>query len=62
MIKFLPSWGVHGHVSLRYFTAVGDGRGRAHSVKYSNKSLEDENNSNEIILIGFFLKIRDSFS
>ena len=37
---------------MRKFTAIG-GMG-AYSVKYGNKSLEDKNNSNEIILIGFF--------
>ena len=55
------SWGVHGHVSLRYFTVVrGMGLG-AYSVKYGNKCLEGKNNSNEIILIGFFLKFKGIF-
>ena len=29
-----------------------------YSVKYGNKSLEDKNNSNEIILTGIFLKVK----
>ena len=33
----------------------------AYSVKYGNKSLEDKNNSNKIILIGFFLKDKEDF-
>ena len=33
----------------------------AHSVKYGNRSLEDKNNSNEIILTGFFLKVKGDF-
>ena len=62
-LKGSRGWGggVHGHVSLRNFTAVG-GRGLdAYSVKYGNKSLEDKNNSNVIILIGFFMKFKGDF-
>ena len=47
------------YISLKTFTAVG-GMG-VYSVKYGYKSLEDENNSNEIILIGFFLKVKGDF-
>ena len=50
---------VHGHVFLRHFTAVG-GMG-AYSVKYGNKRLEDKNNSNDIILTGIFLKVKETF-
>ena len=30
-------------------------------VKCGNKNLEDQNNSNEIILTGFFLKVKEDF-
>ena len=32
-----------------------------YSVKYRNKSLDDKNNSNEIILIHFFLIVKTDF-
>ena len=55
----------HDHVSLRNFTAVGgmgDGGGPC-SVKYAygSESLKKKNNSNEMILIGFFLKVKGDF-
>ena len=31
------------------------------SVNYGNKSLENKNKSNEIILMGFFLKVEGDF-
>ena len=37
------------------------GRRCAYLVKSGNKSLEYKNNSNEIILIGFFLKVKGHF-
>ena len=56
------SRGEQGHVSLINYTAVGKGEMVAYSVKYGNKSLEDKNNSNEIILIVFFfLKFKKTF-
>ena len=33
----------------------------AYSVKYDNKSLEDKNNSNKIILAAIFLKVKGDF-
>ena len=39
-----------------------EGRGvGAHSVKYGNKSLDDKNILNEVILIKFFLKVKGDF-
>ena len=55
--KCKQSRGVHGRVSLRYLTVIEVG----HLVKHNNKSLEDKNNLNNIILIEFFLKVKGDF-
>ena len=52
------SRGINEHVSLKTFTAVGGMS--AYSLKLGNKSLEDKNNSNKIVL-RFFSKVKGDF-
>ena len=47
-------WVIIIGITRIFYEGVDHKRSGAYSVKYSNESLEDKNNLNEIILIGFF--------
>ena len=46
--------------SWEFFLGDGEKVG-AYSIKYGNKRFEDKNKLNEIILKGFFLKVKGEF-